>query len=161
MQYLLDEIMSMSKKQQTKSLTLDERLKKLDNAKFTYGDQAYDIIIDFMLNKHLSDMDSNFTMKHICFSRGGADLDWGGTSIVGIGIPTDESASLMLRIIRPISTAVIEIELREWGARLNYATPYRDYAEKIKKDYDQILKPRLHLEMSLVEKPLKEVRRQQ
>ncbi|MGA3020681.1 MAG: hypothetical protein ABSD68_01905 [Candidatus Micrarchaeales archaeon] len=153
--------MSTSQKQQTKSLTLDERLERLDNAKLTYGDQAYDIITDFMLKKHLNDMNSQFAAKHICFSRGGAGPGWGDTSIVGIGIPMDKSASWILKVIRPIKTAVIEIKLREWGASLVYAAPYKEYAEKIKQDYDQILEPRMCLEMSLVEKPLKDARRQQ
>jgi hypothetical protein len=134
---------------------LDEMLESLGHSVYSRNDKAYGIIMDFFLEKHLSSMNSEFAAEHSCFSKVDAASDGGKVSKVGIKVLRS-----LIENLKPIKTNVIEVELHERGVCLTYAAPYTKYAEKIKQDYDQILKPTLHLEMNLVLTQIKNAKRQ-
>lgn len=132
--------MSAAQKQQLNALILDDRLKELNGEdSYMYRDRAYSILLDFVLGKCAEEMNSRLPNEYVCFWNKMHIQEDYAVSSVGIGIKEN---NWLRAAYRNVKMSVIEIDL--WhGVVLSYAPQYREYAEKIKQDYDKTLKPAL------------------
>lgn len=134
-------------KKSLSELTLDERLELLGQLEFTYDMGLYDIIDDFLLKKHLPELDSRFGGSHRTYQEAGGGMTGSEITEVGIGLPRT-GGNRLYRFFSP-TKPVIKVNFRRWGASVKYDRRYEESARKIKEDYDGLLKGKLGYEMNV------------
>jgi hypothetical protein len=111
----------------------NERIELVNRSVIAYNNVLYDLVIDFIIEKYVNDMDKKFGIKHEIYGRGRIITE------VGIRIPR-KNGNMFVRFFGPSYRTPIKVKLRNWGGELLYDKDYQEYAEKMKQDYDNLLK---------------------
>ena len=120
-------------------MTLDKRMKRLEDMDFAYGDEFYRIIDDFVIQKYLTGINEHFGVSHSVIHRGGAGMTSSDTSALEVRAPR-MTGNGFVKFFSPSST-VIKVNLR-YG-RIQHNEHYQEFANKIAEEYSAMFNGKL------------------